>query len=121
MKLVEKMTMQPFTCLYCGKGNIPNNDRTIGPFVDLERDVNFNETVYVCEKCALRVGSCVGMITADEQRELNDQIKKLEKELHNTEAKLDKRTRQRDLARKRLSVVGTSIKVIRNEKEKVGA
>lgn len=120
MQLVEKMTMAPNTCLVCGRGNSTKNSKgENGPYVDLQRDVNWNETVYICETCALEVGNCVGMITADEQRELNERIALLKRKLHSVLAKLDKTERKRQIAEKKLRVVGTSISVIRDEKEKV--
>lgn len=121
MQLVEKMTMQPHTCLYCGRGNSTTNTKgENGPYVDLQRDVNFNETVYICETCALEVGSLVGMITADDRRELIRKLKGLSKKCHNLEADLEKMTRRKLIADKKLQAVGTSIKIVHDVREKAG-
>lgn len=79
----------PVPCTVCGKGNTPRNDGLDNVFVDLERDVNWNDPVILCEDCAVKVGAIVGMLTPDARNDLENIIKKKDKEIHDLKADLD--------------------------------
>ena len=84
-----------FPCLVCGRGNTPNGDDGTRPtFVDLERDVNWNDPAILCEDCAIKVGSIVGLLGPDERDELNRTIRKRDKEIHRLNAELDSMRRR---------------------------
>jgi hypothetical protein len=95
MHLVDRMTEPPATCLICGKGNTPNAEGTVGPFIDLERDVNWGDPTYICEDDAMRIGALVGMVTPDELEDLRLENKGLEKKLHDQAADFDLAKRRR--------------------------
>lgn len=94
--LVERMNQSPNTCMKCGRGNTPDGvDGTIGPFVDLGIDYNYGDSGYLCVPCIEEVAALVGWISPDTAKDQRREIKKLEKEIHNLEADLEKR-RQRE-------------------------
>lgn len=76
----------PSPCTVCGKGNTPNSDGSENVFVDLERDVNWNDPVILCEECAVRVGSIVGMLTTTDKDDYDRLISKKDKEIHELKA-----------------------------------
>jgi len=87
MHMVERMTSAPAACLICGNGNIPGDDGTIGPFIDLEREVNWDDSTYLCLTCAQGIGALAGMPTADELLEKDREIRRLKKQLHEAKAR----------------------------------
>jgi hypothetical protein len=86
MHLIE---VAPFPCTVCGRGNVPRNDGGKNVFVDLERDVNWNEPVILCEDCAIAVGSIVGMLTTTDKQDLDKVIEKRDKTIHELQADND--------------------------------
>lgn len=83
-----EITPQP--CMVCGRGNTPNGDDGTRPvFVDLERDVNWNDSAILCEDCAVKVGSIVGMLSPDDRGDLEKVIEKKDKEIHSLKSELD--------------------------------
>ena len=90
MKLVQKMTLDPNRCIACGKGNTPDGDTgEIGPFIDLETEVGWQDHAYLCCDCGTRAGALAGMISKDEAQDAARQIRKLQAELHDAQAKLE--------------------------------
>lgn len=85
---VIEVTSQP--CMLCGRGNTPNGDDGTRPtFVDLERDVNWNDPAILCEDCAVQVGAQVGMLSPDDMRSHENEVKKLSKKIHALKAEVD--------------------------------
>ena len=79
MHLIE-VTQAP--CTVCGKGNTPRNDGEPNVFVDLERDVNWNDPVILCEDCAIKVGSIVGMLTTTDKDDMDRLLAKKDQDIH---------------------------------------
>ena len=94
IRLVERMTDPPVSCLVCGQGNIPQNDGLVHPAVDLGADVNWGDSTYLCEDCATRVGATVGMLTPDDVQDLRAELEAQKKKLHNLKANADLKRRQ---------------------------
>jgi predicted RNase H-like nuclease (RuvC/YqgF family) len=55
----------------------------------LERDVNWNDPVILCEECAVKVGSLIGMLTPDDKKDMDRTVEKLKKEIHKLKAEMD--------------------------------
>lgn len=96
MHKVSRMSQTPTTCLHCGRGNTPDDPDTMDDFyaIDLERDVNWGDSTYICKYCAAvlaEVAGYVGMATLTEQ--MNENLA-LKTKLHDTQAKLEDRTRR---------------------------
>ena len=89
MHLVERMTEPPCTCLICGKGNTPDENGDIGPFLDMERDVNWGDPTYLCEDCGTKIGAQFGMVTTTEIEDYESKVRKLEKQLHDEKARYE--------------------------------
>jgi hypothetical protein len=98
MRLIE-VTQAP--CLVCGRGNTPNGDDHERPiFVDLERDVNWNDPAVLCEGCCTQIGALVGMMGEDEKESLEGTIKRKDRKIHQQKAEIDKlHVRARQLSR----------------------
>lgn len=86
MHLVERMLNTPPNCMVCGKGNTPDKVGDIGPFLDLERDVNWDDSTYLCMDCGQAIGIACGLPTADELTSQKQEIRSLKRELHNARA-----------------------------------
>lgn len=98
MHKVTRMVQTPTTCLHCGRGNTPDDPDTMDDFfaIDLERDVNWGDSTYVCKYCCEQLAEIAGfvdMATLQEQMNTNEQLKR---KLHQTNAKLDQKTRRLD-------------------------
>jgi hypothetical protein len=103
MHLVEKMTLDPTRCIGCGKGNTPDGDTgEIGPFIDLEMEVGWNDHAYLCVDCGAKTGALAGMIALDEAKDLEVRVHKLEANNHELQAKLDEKTRRLQATQKKL-------------------
>jgi hypothetical protein len=77
-------------CLVCGRGNTPNGDDHQRPrFVDLERDVNWNDPAILCEDCCLKVGSMIGMLTPDDKADHDRVVTKKDAEIHRLKTEVD--------------------------------
>ena len=83
------ISVAPFPCTVCGSGNVPRNDGGENVFVDLERDVNWNEPVILCEDCAIKVGSIVGMLTTTDKKDLDKTIAARDKTIHELQSEID--------------------------------
>ena len=110
MRLVERMTMTPNKCLTCGAGNVEGDDGEIGPFIDLEVEVGWGDSVYICPLCTLRIALLSGFITPDDKKDLEAQIANLEGQVHDLGASLAEKER-------RLSAISEGRKAIRKERE----
>lgn len=81
-------------CNLCGKGNTPRNDGQENVFVDLERDINWNDPLILCEDCATKVGAIVGMLGPDEKSAFEQQLIDKDRELHELQSEIDGIRRQ---------------------------
>jgi hypothetical protein len=91
MRVLE---IAPSPCTLCGAGNTPTNDGSRRRFVDLERDVNWNDPLILCEDCVMRVGGVIGMQSPDEDGALQQHIKELDQKIFDLEAEIDSMTRR---------------------------
>jgi hypothetical protein len=91
MRLIEAT---PAPCINCGRGNGDSNDGDRPRFVDLERDVNWNEPVIFCEDCIMKLGGLIGMLGEDTRKELLREVRKAHQELHDVQAEMDKMRRR---------------------------
>lgn len=86
MKLVE---IAPGPCTNCGQGNGVDRNGDRLRFVDLQRDINWNDPVVICEECAMKIGGLIGMLSQDTLKDLNRMVAKAEQEIHDTNAAMD--------------------------------
>ena len=84
MRLIEAT---PAPCISCGRGNGNSDDRP--RFADLERDVNWNEPVILCEDCVMKLGGLMGMLGEDARKDLLREVRKAQTELHDLRAEVD--------------------------------
>lgn len=92
MRLVERMTIAPAKCLYCGGGNVPNRENgEVGPFLDLIRDVNWGDSVYFCMDCVSMMAAVCGYVTQEQLTEMQELVESQRKEIHDLEAKYSAR------------------------------
>lgn len=89
MRLVERMQQHPPNCIHCGKGNVENAHGEIDPAVDLERDVNWGDSTYLCADCAQRIGMLVGMVYEGEVEDEKRKVARLEQQVHDLQAERD--------------------------------
>lgn len=103
MHLVERMTLDPCRCIGCGKGNTPDGDTgELGPFIDLEMEVGWNDHAYLCTDCGVKVGALSDMISADEHKDLKREIRRKEHDNHELTVKVEDLTRRLRGTQKRL-------------------
>jgi hypothetical protein len=103
MRLVERMTLDPCRCLVCGRGNVPDGDTgDIGPFIDLDMESGWQDHSYLCTDCGVKVGAMAGMVTPDEAKDLEREVRRLKIELHEKDAQLDETSRRLQKTQKRL-------------------
>jgi hypothetical protein len=103
MHLVERMTLDPNRCIGCGAGNVPDGETgQIGPFIDLEMEIGWNDHAYLCTNCGVKVGALAGMISEDEKVDLARRVRTVEAELHEKSAELDQTVRRLKGTQKRL-------------------
>jgi hypothetical protein len=91
MKLIE---VTPYPCLYCGQGNGHHKDGSRRRFVDLERDVNWNDPVILCEDCATMVGTAIGLLSPDTIAETKAELRAKAEEIHELKATQDEMKRR---------------------------
>lgn len=91
MHKVEIMSQMPTTCLVCGRGNTPNDPDSLDDFwaIDLERDVNWGDSTYLCRYCVDELAALAGFVTEGQLEESADIAEGLRKELHETKAEFD--------------------------------
>jgi hypothetical protein len=94
VRIVEAMTQSPPRCLYCGRGNTPDNYGNVPPALDLERDVGWGDPTYLCQACCERIALLWGWISPEAAKELDDKVQASVAELHETRAQMDAQTRR---------------------------
>lgn len=90
MHLIE---ISPAPCIHCGSGNTQNEDKK-KRFIDLERDVNWNEPVILCEDCCMKIGGMVGMLSEELRKDLEEKVRLAQRESHELQAQIDTMNRR---------------------------
>jgi len=102
VSLVERMTLPPATCMKCGKGNTPDGQTgEIGPYLDMGLEYNWGDSGYLCMDCVGLIAVTAGWISPDSKKELEKQVKRLEKKLHDKDAEIEVRSRRESRAVRR--------------------
>lgn len=98
MHKVERMTQMPTNCLYCGRGNTPDDPDTMDDFwaIDLERDVNWGDPTYLCKYCCDVLAAQAGYVTMDQLMEQQNINQAQGRKIHDLQAKLEQRQRRLD-------------------------
>lgn len=90
MRLVERMTLTPQKCLYCGCGNVEDRDTgETGPFLDLERDINWGDSVYLCMRCVAEIAANCEYIDPTQAKELEAALDAKDAIIHELKAEMD--------------------------------
>jgi hypothetical protein len=108
MQLVERMTQHPPTCLHCGRGNTVDEPNI--PALDLQREVNWGDSTYICGTCVMQAAALYGYISPEQYQELQDTIESLQKQRHELRAQLEKKDR-------RLSAISSGRQALRDERK----
>ena len=109
MRLVERMVQHPPTCLHCGRGNTDEAEFPL-PNLDLEREVNWGDSTYICGACVMQICALAGYISPDQFQELEATITSLRGEKHDLKARLEAKER-------RLSAISSGRKALRDERK----
>jgi hypothetical protein len=90
------MTQTPTQCLYCLRGNTPDDPDSMDEFfaIDLERDVNWGDPTYLCKYCCEKVAALAGFVTMDDLQDQMNVNESLKRKLHDALAKLEDRERR---------------------------
>ena len=90
MHKVQLMEQTPTQCLHCGRGNTPDDPDTMDDFwaVDLERDVNWGDSTYICKYCCDVLAATAGYVTHEQLLEQQQLADNLRAELHDSKAEL---------------------------------
>ena len=83
-----------FPCVLCGRGNTPDPSGDRPRFVDLERDVNWNDPVILCEDCVSQIGALVGLAGKETVAEMEAENEQKDKEIHELKAEMDSMKRR---------------------------
>jgi hypothetical protein len=94
VRLVDRMTQNPPVCLHCGSGNVEDHAGQIPRAIDLEREVNWGDSTYLCEKCGMLVAGLLDFISPDDYKELERTIASQKKQLHEVKAMLHAQKRR---------------------------
>lgn len=86
MHLIE---VTHFPCVLCGRGNTPDPSGDRPRFVDLERDVNWNDPVILCEDCVSRIGALVGLAGKETVQEIEAENSLKDVQIHDLKVELD--------------------------------
>lgn len=113
-KQVMDPAIGPPNCLTCGRGNSPDEPDTMDEFwvLDLERDVNWGDPVYICKYCCHQIAEFCGFVDLtllDEQKEIVAQHLRT---IHDLEA-------ERDSLRRRFRTAKTGKKALQSGKRAV--
>jgi hypothetical protein len=103
------MTQHPNTCLYCGRGNVADDSDDDLVFLDLERDINWGDSTYICSVCIQRIAALFDYYSENDVKTLNKTISRQKEEIHDLRAELQNRNR-------RLEQISTGLKVLKEEK-----
>jgi DNA-directed RNA polymerase subunit RPC12/RpoP len=98
MQLVERMTGSPPNCMNCGRGNTPDTDGHVGPFLDFQREVNWGDDAYLCSTCGAQVAMLFGFTDDETLTEKDRIIQAKNKEIHNLKARIG-RSRAKETAK----------------------
>lgn len=87
MRILESA---PAPCLVCGRGNAQGSFSEDRPrFLDLERDVNWNDPAILCEDCCMQIGGMIGMLSGEERNALRLEKQNVEAHLHEVQSQAD--------------------------------
>jgi hypothetical protein len=86
MHLIE---VTHYPCVLCGRGNTPDPGGDRPRFVDLERDVNWNDPVILCEDCVSKIGALVGLASKERVQEMELEVEAAEERVHDIKAEMD--------------------------------
>jgi len=86
---MKLLTITNHPCLLCGAGNTPNAHGETREFVDLEREVNWNDPVILCEDCVTKTASVIGMLSKDDRAALRLEIKERDRRIHDLQVEID--------------------------------
>jgi hypothetical protein len=78
-----------YPCVLCGRGNAPDPSGDTPRFVDLERDVNWNDPVIICEDCVSQIGALVGLASRETLQELEADVQARDHTIHELRAEID--------------------------------
>lgn len=93
MRVVE---ITPAPCIVCGAGNGETSPGVRRRFVDLERDVSWDEPAMICEDDVTKIGVLMGLLSKETAQEYERIIRAKDKEIHELKADVDtQRTRLR--------------------------
>ena len=96
MRTVEHMEQHPPVCLHCGKGNTPDTgdgDEML-PYLDLQRDVNWGDSTYLCGACCMLIAGLYDFIGPSQYKDLERTIESRDAVIHELRAKLAAKTRR---------------------------
>lgn len=96
MRLVERMTQHPPLCLHCGGGNTADDVGHVPRAIDLEREVNWGDSTYLCENCGALIAGLLEYISPAEAQDLRTAIAARDTEVHNLRAELQAQKRRSD-------------------------
>jgi hypothetical protein len=86
---VHLIEVTHFPCVLCGRGNTPDPSGDKPRFVDLERDVNWNDPVIICEDCVSQIGAMVGLASKELLQEKEAEVAARNTRIHDLEAEID--------------------------------
>lgn len=86
MHLIE---VTPAPCAHCGAGNATDPQGNKRQFIDLERDINWNDPLILCEDCIIKLGGMIGMLSTDTLQTMRMEIANRERELSKKDAEID--------------------------------
>lgn len=107
MRLVEVMSQHPPVCLHCGKGNTEDEPRI--SVLDLEREVNWGDSTYLCGRCVMIAAALYEYISPEQYSELEDTVQSRDKQIHELRAALSEKER-------RLTTILDGKKALRDER-----
>ena|SRR5215471_1350688 len=108
MQLVDRMTQHPPTCIHCGAGNTVREPAI--PNLDLQREVNWGDSTYICGSCCMMIAGLYGYISPEQYQELELTITSLKEQRHELRAQLEKKQR-------RLSAISSGRTALQDERK----
>ena len=92
------MVQSPIQCLYCMRGNTPDDPDSMDDFwvLDLERDVNWGDPTYLCKYCCERIAAMTGFVPEEDMREQQNIVRQQLRKIHDLQARLEDRQRRLD-------------------------
>lgn len=86
MRVIE---ITPGPCINCGAGNGELAPGVRRRFIDLERDVSWDEPAVLCEDCCTKVGALSGMLSRETAQDYERIIAGKDREIHDLHADKD--------------------------------